>query len=147
MCSSSFSYRVLTNNPDIYGHAQHVELIGGGALDVLTAARDKIHTGWELLSNPLYGNFKPNQQPYRTLVLRFSDKGSKTDVDSLALIESALNIYANAPVLRYPGDLPEETDGDFRYLDFKLLEETFRTCGLLHSEFARSVGRCKPTAE
>ena len=105
-----------------------------------------MHTGWELLSNPLYGNFKPNQQPYRTLVLR-KGQSSAADMESLSLIESAMGIYRNAPVVRLPEDMPEDTGGDFRYLDFKLMEETFRTYGLLSSVFGRTAGRCEPAGQ
>ena len=90
------------------------------------------------MADPLYGNFKPNQQPYRTLVLHRPDNGA-VDMESLSLIESAITFYGASPVRRLPGELPPETDADFRYLDFVLMEDTFRACGLLTSAIERKA--------
>lgn len=102
--------------------------------------RDLVHTGWLLVANPLYGNFKPNQQPYRTLVLT-EGKAFRVDCESLELIENAINYYQNSHVLRLPGSLPEEVDKDFRYIDYMLMEETFKISGMLLSPLTRHAGR------
>lgn len=101
-------------------------------MDVLRAGRDLIHLGWELLADPLYGNFKPNQQPYRSLLLKKGREGS-VDMLSLDLIESAIVVYSSSHRLMLPGELPESIDNDFRYLDFMLLEETFHRYSVLAS--------------
>ena len=67
---SSFSYICITNNPALKGLVKHLEYMDASSLDVLKKGRALVHEGWELLASPFYGNFKPNQQPYRTLVLR-----------------------------------------------------------------------------
>ena len=138
MYSSSDSYTCLTNNCELAGHVKALSFVEGSALGVLAAARDKIHLGWKLMADPLYGNFKPNQQPYRTLVLHRPDNGA-VDMESLSLIESAITFYGASPVRRLPGELPPETDADFRYLDFVLMEDTFRACGLLTSAIERKA--------
>lgn len=101
-----------------------------------------IHVGWRLIANPLYGNLKPNQQPYRTLVLA-KGESSAVDFESLQLIENAIRYYESSHALRLPGSLPEETDKDFRYIDYMLMEETFRAGGILIrplTRFARKGG-------
>ncbi|MCE5202257.1 MAG: GrdX family protein [Synergistaceae bacterium] len=143
MVLSSFSYSCISNNPGLTGCVSHLELVDGSVLAVLTVSRDKIHSGWRLASNPFYGNFKPNQQPYRTLVLyrdRCADKVS-VEFGSLKLIEDAMAAYSNSAVLRLPGEFSERIDGDFRYIDFTLMEETFRQCGMLSSVMERTAGR------
>ena len=140
MYSSSDSYTCLTNNCELAGHVKALSFVEGSALDVLAAARDKIHLGWKLMADPLYGNFKPNQQPYRTLVLKRPENSSIVDMESLSLIENALTIYGAASVLRLPADMPPDTGADFRYLDFALMEDTFRACGLFLSDIVRKTG-------
>lgn len=128
----SFSYVCISNNPNLKGHVKSLDYLDAGALDVLKAGRDLIHLGWELLADPLYGNFKPNQQPYRSLILKKDNiVAMPLNMESLNLIENAIEIYKGASRLAMPGDLPEKTDDDFRYLDFVLLEETFHQYSVL----------------
>ncbi len=128
----SFSYVCISNNPNLKGHVKSLDYLDAGALDVLKAGRDLIHLGWELLADPLYGNFKPNQQPYRSLILKKDNIVTMPlNMESLNLIENAIEIYKGASRLAMPGDLPEKTDDDFRYLDFVLLEETFHQYSVL----------------
>ena len=63
---------LITNNPTFSSHVPagvEVLVLDGGARDALTAARDRMHQGWRLANHPLYGNFRPHQQPYRSLLL------------------------------------------------------------------------------
>lgn len=112
-----------------------LEFSGGTSLDVLRRGRSLVHEGWELLASPLYGNFKPNQQPYRTLILRKNNgvSGGLPDMQSLSLLEDAVRFYENAHVVMPPGCLAEKTEKEFRYMDIVLLEETFRQYRLLTS--------------
>ena len=113
-----------------------LEFIDATSFDVLRRGRSLVHEGWELLASPLYGNFKPNQQPYRTLVLRKLNNatgGGLPDAQSLSLIEDSVRFYENAHIVMPPGGLAENIEKDFRYMDIVLLEETFRQYGLLTS--------------
>ncbi len=141
MVLSVFPYICISNNPDLVNSVNQLEIVDGTALAVLTIGRDLIHLGWELVANPLYGNFKPNQQPYRTIVLKKNNStdSAATHFDSLNLIEEAINIYRSSHILRIPGELRERIDKDFRYLDFSLMEETFCQCGLLCSVLQRTA--------
>ncbi len=141
MSTSSVNYVCITNNPDLVPCLYTSELIEGTAVDVLKKARDMIHFGWKLTANPLYGNFKPNQQPYRTLVLSKAKNGSSdaADFESLKLLDDAMSVYDSAPVIRHPGELPENIDKDFRYLDFVLMHETFMQTDLIKAELHRTV--------
>jgi len=129
MLSSFCVFLCISNNPDLDGRVGSLEIIRGGALAVLKKGRDMIHAGCLLVSAPLYGNFKPNQQPYRTLVLA-KDRSCRVDTESLHLIENAIQFYESSHVLRLPGELPEEMDKDFRYADYMLMEEAFKSCGI-----------------
>ncbi|MEG1641778.1 MAG: GrdX family protein [Synergistaceae bacterium] len=141
MSSTRFFCTCITNNSDLKECVSDIEYIDGTIIDVIKKARDLVHMGWSLASNPLYGNLKPNQQPYRTIVLtkEKTDKNLKLNVESLTYLEQAIRIYENAPVLVKPGQLKPESEADFRYLDFNLLEETLRKCSILTSVLTRTT--------
>ena len=131
----SFCYVCVTNNRELITKVANVELVAGTSLDVLRRGRALVHEGWELLASPLYGNFKPNQQPYRTLILRknLGANGGLPDIQSLSLIEDAVRFYETAHRVMPTGGLAERIEKDFRYLDFVLLEDTFAQYRLLTS--------------
>lgn len=146
MSLSLLSYVCITNNPDLEKIVSNVDILNGSALAVLTLGRTLIHSGWIIVANPLYGNFKPNQQPYRTVIFK-KKRGTDvvvTDIESLNLIENAIAFYLNTSLLILPGELPQQVDIDYRYLDFKLMEETFLQCGLLLSVLERFTGGDSP---
>lgn len=87
-------FRVLTNNPlarDWWKESEsnHIHVIWReqDLAAVLVEARDMIHLGWRLLNHPLASSIKPNQTPYKTLILA---RGDGLDYQSLTLIEAAL---------------------------------------------------------
>jgi hypothetical protein len=97
---------------------------------VLVNARDRIHKGYRLLTHPLYGNFLPNQQPFRTLILSAPREFPGTDPDSLYLIEEALAVFRNYEGRwALPGQLAEAVERDYALIDFDLMQESLRQCG------------------
>jgi hypothetical protein len=137
-----FFYVCITNNKDLAECVDDARLVEGPAISVLTFARDMIHKGWKLVASPLYGNFKPAQQPYRTLVLsrKIKDEHILADSYSIELIESAMHIFRECEIKRIPGDMPDEIDSDYKYVDFALMEDTLRECGILRCDFHRCIG-------
>lgn len=113
------------------------------ALPVLTAARDMIHAGWTLLNHPLYGNFRPHQQPYRSLLLQFerrallSDNGVARvvpDAMSLHLIEEAFAVYTSVSVLS-PDKAPAALAEACSLLDCELMRHSMLETGWLEGAF------------
>jgi len=97
---------------------------------VLVAARDLIHKGHILLTHPLYGNFLPNQQPYRTLILSAPEKGANVDQNSLNLIEDALSVFRNYEGRwAIPGQRKESIERDYALIDLDLMQESLRLYG------------------
>jgi len=92
-------------------------LYEGTALSVLLAARDLIHAGWRLLHHPLYGNYRPYQQPYRSVLLA---SGPSTDFESLHYIEAALNVFNDSRILT-PDMASPSFLKDCAMLDFELM--------------------------
>ena len=115
---------------------------------VLTAARDLVHAGWKLLHHPLYGNYRPHQQPYRSLILHFpsptpSETGSDVqrispDVMSLDLMEAALGIYQSGRVL-IPAEAPASLRDACSLLDYELMRLPLEQSGWLEHALERSA--------
>ncbi len=108
----------VTNNPLWKDRYECIGFIEGTSQDVFAAARDLVHKGWKFLGHPLYGNFKPSKQPYRTLAL---EEGVAVDMESFSMLEQALD--DRALPLR-PEDMKEETRRDFALLDAELTKDT-----------------------
>ena len=112
-------------------------LVEGSPLEVFLAGRGFLHAGWRLLHHPLYGNFRPHQQPYRSLLWRFEEAPVQTgegparlsaDDWSLRLLEEALMLYQNSPVLS-PEQAPPALREACALLDFELLRLTLEQAG------------------
>ena len=115
-------------------------LCEGSALSVLLAARDLIHAGWRLLHHPLYGNYRPHQQPYRSVLLAWRDAAADpsrggdvqrtfTDPESLHFIEEALEVFRNSPILT-PDMASSSFLKDCSVLDFELMRLPLQQAGL-----------------
>ena len=66
-------YRIITNNSlcrDKYQELLPVEYLEGkGYMDVLLTVRDYIQKGWRLETHPMTGSLKPNQTPYKSIMV------------------------------------------------------------------------------
>lgn len=91
-------------------------------LDVLLAARDYIHKGYFLLTHPLAGSVKPNQTPFKSVILSEESLEGAEEFRDLALIEESIEAYykfvKNRPLPKWT----ETTAEDFRTIDLSLME-------------------------
>lgn len=109
---------VVTNNPKVkdYFAARHLARcykliwVEGYTEDVLRSVRDLSHKCYRLLTHPLTGSIKPNQTPYKTVVLE-NTPSQVLEPDSVVLAETAL---AKAVAMLRDRPRPEAV---FRYLD------------------------------
>lgn len=131
---------LFSNNPlcavmceqTLYGHYGEIS-----ALEVLQTARDAIHLGWKLLNHPLYGNYRPYQQPFRTILLERSKATSpapltssqQVDMESLQFIEEALLVFLSTKGIE-PKDAPRKLFEDCAELDFALMQLTLEGAGI-----------------
>ena len=83
---------IISNNPDIEALVpksfSFTGMEGSPAKAVLTAARDRIHLGAKLLAHPMAGRLRPNETPYRTVVLEETE--GLLDLSSFEIIEYCL---------------------------------------------------------
>ncbi len=89
---------------------------------MLVAVRDKIHKGHKLLSHPLSGSVKPNETPYKS-VLVSKHKGNM-DVDSLKIIEDSIYTCDKfmKVTLKSGYNNQDAILEDFRQVDYELID-------------------------
>ncbi len=128
----SCRFVLITNNPRYKDRADlPVDYRDGAAgAEIVTAGRDLIHRGWELQNHPLYGNFRPNQQPFRTLLLK-KDEDAAFDEYGLHLIEEAMGVYTSCARPLTPALTPPRMLRDCAEIDFELMKETLLKTGLI----------------
>lgn len=117
---------LVTNNPLLNEQISSRDFVKGNSLDVLIRTRNLIHKGWVLLTHPLYGNLRPHQHPYRSILMeRASDSSSSVDPLSVEYIENAIAIYSaqSSRILSVEG-MPEDVRQDFAFIDADLMKES-----------------------
>lgn len=87
---------------------------------ILEYVRDKIHQGHELLTHPLSGSVKPNETPYKTVMIS-KNKGN-LDTRGLLIIEDAIVTVKKFLSNRPTPNWPERILDDFRVIDLSLIE-------------------------
>jgi hypothetical protein len=84
---------VVTNNPMTREklEGQYVlEYIEGNVIEVFKKVRNYVHLNHRLLTHPLVSSIKPNEIPYRTVIIS-KNRDNTIDMESLSLIENSLN--------------------------------------------------------
>ncbi len=118
--------RILTNNPKVIAILKdtHVLPIHGETMDVLLRVRDKIHEGSILITHPLSGSVKPNENPYKTVVIE--EKHGPLQGSALTIIENAIQMTQDLlkTVNRY--DRAYAYDGDFQFIDMSLVLDVLK---------------------
>lgn len=114
---------IVTNNSLVMeklNDRYEILYVDGTLMEVLILARDYIHKGHKLLTHPLSGSVKPNETPFKTVLISRSC-GKTNDMDSLVMIENS--IHTVEKFLR-DKKAPEWNDRlleDFRLIDYDLI--------------------------
>lgn len=116
---------IVTNNPKVGENVsdRKVVTLDENYIGILKRCRDLIHEGYELLSHPLYGSVKPNETPYRTVIMK---KGKSLDVNSLNLIEEAIETATKFENNKATPQWTERVLDDFRVIDFDIFSNTIQ---------------------
>lgn len=113
------NFYILTNNPlvsDKYPELTAFE--DAQVAGIFLKARDAVHKGAVLINHPLSGSVKPNESPYKSLVLSHSK--ADLDVDSLQVIEASKAVLDKLPVKERK--YSRQVLDDFMVIDLDLLD-------------------------
>ncbi|HKL11264.1 MAG TPA: GrdX family protein [Clostridia bacterium] len=127
----SLEMKIITNNPlvnqAIYKNVEKVFVETGNIQGVLLRARDLIHKGHKLLSHPLSGSLKPNENPYKSIIISRNADG--LEFDHLIMIEKGIEttekFFRGKTLPKYK----PATDHDFMVIDKSIVESGLKNNG------------------
>lgn len=115
---------LITNNYNVYERYRDSMDItydeNFSYLEILEYTRDKVHQGHELLTHPLSGSIKPNETPYKSILI--SKRIDKLDFSSLNIIEESIKTTEKFLNNKITPDWTEKVLEDFRVIDLSLIE-------------------------
>ncbi|WP_371723938.1 GrdX family protein [Isachenkonia alkalipeptolytica] len=118
------NYLLVTNNPlvkSMYQNRKFLLYLDGSYLEVLYYARDQIHKGHELLSHPLSGSIKPNETPYKSLLI--SRKAKSLNYQSVTMIEDSIETTKKFfSIQDRTQGLRQDLLSDFQEIDYHLIK-------------------------
>ncbi len=95
-------------------------------MGVLLKIRDLVHLNYKILTHPLSGSVKPNETPYKSVML---EEGRALDNDSVLLIEGAIQTMQKFQNNERTPDWPERVRDDCRVVDCDLMANTVYRLG------------------
>lgn len=127
-------YTLVTNNPDClvrYGDSMEVVFDPDWTyLEVLLQVRALVGQGLLLATHPMAGSLKPNQTPYRSVLLADQTMEDKEPFEDVRLVEQGIACCETFLRCRALPHYPPEIQRDFRTLDLSFLEGALRCAGL-----------------
>lgn len=99
-----------------------ITFVDGQYIDVLRFVRDMVHKGYRIVTHPLMGSIKPNETPYRSIIV---ENGMSLDVNSLTVIENSIATCEKFLSDNKPPHWSDKILEDFRFVDLKLFESAF----------------------
>lgn len=119
-------YRIVTNNSlcrDKYQELIPVDFLEGkGYMDVLLAVRDYIQKGWRLETHPMTGSLKPNQTPYKSIMVSDLPLDQEEFYSQEMTIENSILSCRKFLEIKQTPDWSEEIRKDFMIVDLSLIE-------------------------
>lgn len=122
---------IITNNQyvaDKFKDTFNVEYFDNkDYMEILMYVRDKIHNGHELLTHPLSGSIKPNETPYKSIII--SGKTGDLDQSGLLIVEESILTARKFITDRRTPNWTESILDDFRVIDLSLMENVIEKLG------------------
>lgn len=88
--------------------------------EVLKKARDLIHTNHKLLTHPQASSLKPNQTPYRSILLYC--EGDHDNMGDIRLIEEAIGAFDKWTAIKKVPEYNEKIAFDYKTIDLSMIE-------------------------
>lgn len=114
---------LVTNNNRVYEKykdTMHV-LLMDSYKNVLIKVRDLVYDRHILLTHPQASSLKPNQTPYRSVILY--PKGKADNTEDILLIEKCLEIYEQwQEIAPTPEKYEDQTAEDFKTIDLSVID-------------------------
>ena len=129
-------YLILTNNPLVVRCLEKWYAIAYedvGYRDILVKVRDLVYLGHTLYTHPLSGSVKPNETPYKSIVV--SDVPHGFNADMANMMGGSIQVFDKfTPKNR---ELTQKLLEDFQLIDYTLL------CGALDYDAVAGLSKIK----
>lgn len=114
---------LITNNKMVFEeYKNRFETIYDENLDyvnILEMVRNKLHEGYQLLTHPLSGSIKPNETPYKSILL--SNDKKELDTTGLLIVEESILTARKFLNDKRTPNWTESILDDFRVIDYSLI--------------------------
>lgn len=116
---------LITNNEKVVEQWKNskeivlMQLDSPNILDVLYHARDLLHKGHWLLTHPFTGSLKPNENPYKSILV--SEEVQQLNLDHVATIEQCISSAQRSLINRPLPIYSESVLNDYRLIDHDLI--------------------------
>ncbi len=114
------TYLIITNNPlvkECLPRDYAVEYADITYREILVKVRDLVYAGHRMYTHPLSGSVKPNETPYKSIVVSKKPKGMET-LEASIISDAIVTFDKFKPMDR---QFPERVIRDFRLIDYTLL--------------------------
>lgn len=112
---------IITNNPLVkekLSDEYEVDFMEISYEEVLKKVRGFVYNKHELLTHPLSGSVKPNETPYKSIMVSKEPK-EHYNVESMHIIDRAISVV---PKFQFKSDkYAEDVYNDFQYVDYSLI--------------------------
>lgn len=114
---------IITNNPmakENFENKFKTDYIDGNVMEVYKRVRDCVHKGHRVLTHPLMSSIKPNEIPYRTVII---SKNADNNIDdwSLSIIEESIGALEKFLRDFKVPNWNERVLEDFKLIDYDLI--------------------------
>lgn len=123
LMGSERDYLILTNNPLVYscmeGKGKYtIRFMPEKSFrEILVLARDMVYEGHTLYTHPLAGSVKPNETPYKSIIVSVTPHGF--DSQQGEIMANAIAVYDKFTPIGW--DLNQRILADFQLIDYTLL--------------------------
>lgn len=129
---------IVTNNRKVnsaYSDRMQVLYLEEDYLAVLLKVRDLIHSGCKLLTHPMSGSLKPNQTPFKSVMLIKEGGEAITGegFDDLMMIENSLDAHQKFCRGRPTPLWTEKIKNDFATIDLSIIDSAVNNPSLSRS--------------
>lgn len=91
-------------------------------MDVLIKVRDYIHQGYRLETHPMAGSVKPNQNPYKSIMISDNPSDQTEFQEFVTVMENCIMICRDFLQRKALPDWSESIKQDFRFVDLSLIK-------------------------
>jgi len=115
-------FMIITNNELVLDNYENQSIYypEKDLLEIMKFVRNKIHLGYRLLSHPLAGSIKPNETPYKSILIS-QRKEKDLDYGSLKIVEDSIQMTESLIRSKKMRKWPDRILKDFSLIDNDLI--------------------------